>query len=172
MGSRLVKIQEELKSKAPNLTQIFFDELAPKLIRPVSHTASEKTFNDPVWRSITLPAHVVALLETPLMQRLRYVKQLGLAQLLYPGAHHSRLEHSIGTAYAAKLMFEALHKKADTKLPNPDDIALLIICAALLHDCGHAAFSHVGEGFLEDTFPLEWEECRHILAGQIFLDIS
>ena len=167
MGSRLEKIQEELKISAPNLTKIFFDELAPNLIRPVCHTAGEKTFNDPVWRSITLPEHVVALLETPLMQRLRYVKQLGLAQLLYPGAHHSRLEHSIGTAYAAKLMFETLHKKADTKLPYPGDIALLIICAALLHDCGHAAFSHVGEGFLEDTFPLEWEECRRVL-GEYF----
>lgn len=164
MGSRLETIQEKLKISAPNLTKIFFDELAPNLIRPVCDTAGEKTFNDPVWRSITLPEHVIALLETPLMQRLRYVKQLGLAQLLYPGAHHSRLEHSIGTAYAAKLMFEALHKKADTQLSHPDDISLLIICAALLHDCGHAAFSHVGEGFLEDSFPLEWEACRRVLG--------
>lgn len=101
------------------------------------------------------------------MQRLRYVRQLGVAHLLYPGAHHSRLEHCIGCAHAAGLMFDAFNRMVETKLEKPEDVRDVLVCAALLHDCGHAAFSHSSENILEDLFHNEWDAIRSFL-GNVF----
>ena len=63
---------------------------------------------DPVWGDIELPDWTRSLLDTREMQRLRRVRQLGLAYLVYPGAQHSRFEHSLGTAHAARLILTAI----------------------------------------------------------------
>ncbi len=93
---------------------------------------------DPVWGDIALPAWSAALLDTPEMQRLRRVRQLGLAYLVYPGAQHSRFEHSLGAAHAAGMMLEAVGR-------SRDEWADAVIAAALLHDIAHAPFGHTFE---------------------------
>lgn len=115
-------------------------------------TLEEKTIHDPVHGSMRLSGIVLDLVDTPEVQRLRGIRQLGLANLAFPGANHSRFEHSLGVAYLAKRMGEGL------KLPKGE--LNLLLAAAMLHDAGHAPYSHtleylmaeyVGKGHMEIT---------------------
>ncbi|MCP5051179.1 MAG: HD domain-containing protein [bacterium] len=83
------------------------------------------------------------ILDTPLLQRLRRIRQLALAYLVYPGALHTRFEHSLGVCYLASVMVDKLLPKGDNG--NKEIVKL----AALLHDVGHGPFSHVSESILE-----------------------
>lgn len=96
---------------------------------------------DPVHNFIALREIEVKLLATPLVQRLRGVRQLAMANLVYPGALHTRFDHSLGVCHVAGLMAECLDL-------NPDHTELVRL-AALLHDIGHGPFSHVSEHALE-----------------------
>lgn len=153
-----------LRRDAPRLCKIYWDTLAPRLITRFTRKEPSRTFNDPVWRSITLSEIPSTLLTLPLMQRLRFVRQLGVAHLLYPGAHHSRLEHSLGCAHAAGLMFDSLSLSAQPQLSEPAVMRELIVCAALLHDCGHVVFSHAGEKVIDAVFDVEWKRIRKIIG--------
>ncbi len=99
---------------------------------------------DPLWNNIRLDPLALALLETPVVQRLRYVRQLGLAFLVYPGATHSRFEHALGAWHLAGLALRLLEERG--ALEGIDARAQQIVrAAALLHDVGHYPFSHALE---------------------------
>ncbi len=66
------------------------------------------TIRDPLWNNIRVDAVARQLIDTPALQRLRYVRQLGLAHLVYPGATHSRFEHALGAYHLAKRTLHAL----------------------------------------------------------------
>lgn len=96
-----------------------------------------KTFRDPVHGDIRLPAPLLDLCDTPEFQRLRSVRQLGTAHLVYPGAVHTRFEHSLGTCHlTARLL---------TNLGKDPDAHLQVLAAALLHDLTHIPFGHTLE---------------------------
>lgn len=95
---------------------------------------------DPVHGFIWLHDSEVKLLDTPAIQRLRQISQLAMANLVYPGAVHTRFDHSLGVTHVAGLMAD--------ELLNKDDVPLVRF-AALLHDIGHGPFSHVSEDCLE-----------------------
>ena len=78
-----------------------------------------------------------SLVDTEPYQRLRWIKQLGSANLVYPGANHTRLEHSIGVSHLAKQM--AIQSEV------PDDEIHLVSIAGLLHDLGHSPYSHLAD---------------------------
>ena len=102
-----------------------------------------KIINDPVYGFIDIPGNLIFdLIEHPYFQRLRRIKQLGLTHLVYPGALHTRFQHSIG---AMHLMQEALTtlKAKGHKISHEEEEAALI--AILLHDIGHGPFSHALE---------------------------
>jgi len=99
-----------------------------------------KIIHDPVHGSIKLDKLAVELLSTPKMQRLNHIKQLGLAHLVFPGANHTRLEHSLGVHYLAR--------RAAHELGLDKDEANVLSSAALLHDVGHGPFSHSLEPWL------------------------
>ncbi len=104
---------------------------------------------DPLWDNIRLDRFALALLDTPAMQRLRYVRQLGHAFLVYPGATHSRFEHALGAYHLTRLALGALNERSELgAVPEPDRLAVRL--AALLHDIGHYPFSHTLE---EAGFP-------------------
>jgi len=114
-----------------------------------------KVFRDPVHNLITFEGKdrdlLLTLVGTPEMQRLRRIRQLGLSAFIFHGAEHTRFTHSLGTYHAAKRMIESLEsRKADFEgLFEPlQERRREILIAALLHDIGHAPFSHV----LEKTF--------------------
>ncbi|MBU1197170.1 HD domain-containing protein [Candidatus Micrarchaeota archaeon] len=99
-----------------------------------------KIIRDAVHQNIEVNAAELAVLDTPDMQRLRYVRQLGLAYLVYPSATHNRFEHSLGTFHLTSLLSERL-------FPSKSEQQLLRF-AALLHDVGHSAFSHLSEALV------------------------
>lgn len=97
---------------------------------------------DPVHGDIELRPDEVAILDTPEMQRLRGIKQLGTAYLVYPGCHHTRFEHALGTLHAATVICQALKRQG---YAVSDDDESLIRAAALVHDVSHIPFGHTFE---------------------------
>jgi HD superfamily phosphohydrolase len=97
---------------------------------------------DPLWNNIQLEPAALELLDTPAVQRLRYVRQLGHAFLVYPGATHTRFEHALGAYHLAR---RALAVFADAGVALEPAEGLRLRLAALLHDVGHYPFSHALE---------------------------
>ncbi|REJ84014.1 MAG: HD domain-containing protein [Acidobacteria bacterium] len=91
------------------------------------------------------------------MQRLRLVRQLGLSHLVFPGAEHSRFAHALGTMHLAGRLYDALATQAESPLPPTGGKARRNVrIAALLHDIGHAPFSHTAEDLFDE--PIDHEE--------------
>lgn len=111
-----------------------------------------KVIRDPVHNLITLAGEegelILALLGQPEFQRLRRIRQLGLASLVYPGAEHSRWAHSLGVCHLSGRMLDVLLRRYGKRSNEHRALAGVrreIIAAALLHDVGHGPFSHVFE---------------------------
>lgn len=105
-----------------------------------------KIINDPVFGFIKVPRGLLLdIVRHPLMQRLTRIKQLGLTQEVYPGAQHTRFQHSLGAFY---LMSEALVSLQQKGVFVFDSEAEAVQAAILMHDIGHAPFSHVLENTL------------------------
>jgi len=90
------------------------------------------------------------LMDTPQMQRMRYIKQLGFTYLVYPGANHTRFEHSLGVMHLSGRIADELSLHHEVK----EEIRV----AGLLHDIGHGPFSHTTELVLEKNFGITHEE--------------
>src|SRR5437867_2858508 len=98
------------------------------------------SIRDPIHNFIELTEEEAKLLATPLLQRLRRIRQLAMASLVYPGALHTRFDHTLGVCHVAGLMARRLGL-------DPHETRLVRL-AALLHDLGHGPFSHVSESVL------------------------
>lgn len=102
-----------------------------------------KIINDPVHGFITIPTDLIYnLIEHPYFQRLRRIKQLGVTSMVYPGAQHTRFQHSLGAMHLMKEAVETLRNKGRE---ITDSEAEAVQIAILLHDIGHSPFSHVME---------------------------
>jgi HD superfamily phosphohydrolase len=125
---------------------------------------SQKVVRDPIHGDITLTGCLIDLLETPEVQRLQNIKQLGFAHLVFPGAHHTRFEHSLGSCMIASQIADILDFTETEKQ--------LISCAALLHDIGHGPFSHTLESLLVERFHVDHVDLTEqlILGKNTILD--
>ena len=105
------------------------------------HTKNKlKIFNDPIYGFITIPNSLIFdLIEHKYFQRLRRITQMGLSYLVYPGAHHTRFHHALGSMHLMQNAIRILRFKGVT-ISKDEENALLI--AILLHDIGHGPFSH------------------------------
>ena len=135
-----------------------------------------KIINDPVFGFIKIPKGLLYnIVEHPLFQRLNRINQLGLASVVYPGARHTRFQHSLG---AFHLMSEAILNLQQKGIFIFESEAEAIEAAILMHDIGHGPFSHVLENTLihgishEDISLLMMEEINRSLNGQLNLSIS
>ena len=101
-----------------------------------------ETLRDPLWNNIRVDELTLTLVDTEVFQRLRYVRQLGLAYLVYPGATHTRFEHALGAYHLARNTLALLAESG-----NDIDVEeqRIVRAAALLHDVGHYPFSHALE---------------------------
>jgi HD superfamily phosphohydrolase len=99
---------------------------------------------DPLWNTIRLDRTAVALIDTPEFQRLRHIRQLGLAYLVYPGATHTRFDHALGVYHLARWALGLLAERGELEGVDAAECAL-VPYAALLHDVGHYPFSHALE---------------------------
>src|SRR6476469_8224261 len=114
---------------------------------------------------------LVALIDTPEFQRLRRVRQLGLAYFAYQSAEHSRFTHSLGAGHLATRILDKLSRKYE--ISGEDRIA--VRAAALLHDIGHGAFSHVIEsilGFHHEQFTIDAVLSSETGVGRVLAGFS
>ncbi|XP_052400803.1 uncharacterized protein LOC127948409 [Carassius gibelio] len=139
-------------------------------------TSTSKIFNDPIHGQIELHPLLVKIIDTPQFQRLRHIKQLGGTYLVYPGATHTRFEHSLGMAHLAGSLLKVLREKQDQYIDKIErDIKKLgekqeelkekkeehitekdMLCvqiAALCYNLGHGPFSHLFEKFIRKAWP-------------------
>ena len=122
----------------------------------VSHGRSI-VIRDPVWNTIRVDTVAAAIIDTAAFQRLRYIRQLGLAHLVYPGATHTRFDHAIGVYHLAVRAIRTL-RSGPALPPEVWEGARLIPYAALLHDIGHYAFSHALEELEPDRIAGDHEQ--------------
>ncbi len=107
--------------------------------------ATEPTvIRDPLWSNIRVDPHALAIVDSEPFQRLRYVRQLGHAFLVYPGATHNRFEHALGAYHLARRATAQLAERGELRAAAEDEPRLIHL-AALLHDVGHYPFSHALE---------------------------
>jgi HD superfamily phosphohydrolase len=117
-----------------------------------------KVIKDIIWGMIDVDEATVAVLDTPIVQRLRHIRQNGFTYLVFPSASHNRLEHSLGVVAVASKYIESINASVGhsprfaaglaPKSISPA-LALDLKHAALLHDIGHFPYSHVLEAIFE-----------------------
>lgn len=129
-------------------------------------STDSKIINDPVFGFINIPKGLLLdIVRHPLMQRLSRIKQLGMSFMVYPGAQHTRFQHSLGAFY---LTSEAVRQLTRKGIFIFDSEAEAVQAAILMHDIGHGPFSHV----LEDTIVqgIEHEKISLMLMEEINKD--
>jgi len=136
----------------------------------------KKIINDPVYGFISIPTDLVFdLIEHPYFQRLRYIKQLGMTHLVYPGALHTRFHHAIGALHLMSLAVETLRYKGQI-ITEAEEEAVSV--AILLHDIGHGPFSHALEQLIvegvwhEDISKLLMNELNKQFNGRLTMAIE
>lgn len=128
-----------------------------------------KLIRDPLWNSIRLDPTAARIADTAEFQRLRYIRQLGLAHLVYPGATHTRFDHALGVYHLTGTALRHLKEQGGLSADAWEGEEL-IPYAALLHDIGHYAFSHALEE-LEGDLPADHEEVsRRFFASPSLAD--
>ena len=135
-----------------------------------------KIINDPVFGFIKIKRGLLYdIVQHPFFQRLNRINQLGLASVVYPGARHTRFQHSLGAFY---LMSEAVKSLSEKGIYIFDSEAEAVQAAILMHDIGHGPFSHVLENTLihgishEEISLMMMEQINHDLKGELNLAIS
>ena len=135
-----------------------------------------KIINDPVYGFIKIPYDLAYdLIEHPLFQRMRRIRQLGLTHFVYPGANHTRFQHAVGAMHLMGLAIEGIRSKGHT---ITDEEARAVTAAILLHDIGHGPFSHSLEHSLikntshEEISLLMMEQLNEEFHGELTMAIE
>jgi len=118
-----------------------------------------KIIKDPVHGYVEVEDFALALLDSQALQRLRFIKQLGFSYLVYPGANHTRFEHSLGTMFLADV--------ASHRFGLSESEHTLVVAAALLHDIGHGPFSHASEPLMEKFLHRTHDDIKIIIEDQL-----
>lgn len=136
---------------------------------------ADHEFRDPIHGFIHMSDDELRVVQSPPFQRLRHIRQLALSHLVYPGATHTRFEHSLGVMELAGRVFDIVTSQRNLHPDVRDQLAKelteekkaewrkILRFAALCHDLGHLPFSHAGEGLLPDG----WEKHDSISARLI-----
>lgn len=135
-----------------------------------------KIINDPIYGFVTIPSELVYdLINHPYFQRLRRIKQLGMTNLVYPGALHTRFHHAIGAMW---LMVEAVKVLQSKGIEISAEEEEAVIIAILLHDIGHGPFSHALEHTIvhgvnhEDISGMLMQKLNEVFKGKLGLAIK
>lgn len=130
------------------------EEFADSHLPVISGKSSEKVVIDPISGASELEDYEIEILNTPLLQRLRQINQMGFTQLVYPVASHTRFEHTVGVVTQSARLAEEIRKKKPRLIDNTGIREIRL--AALMHDTGHGIFSRSSEDYYKE-YP-EWEE--------------
>ena len=145
-------------------------------------TKKDKLFRDSVHGYISIPANVCAdFIDTPIFQRLRYIEQTSM-RVLYPSAHHDRFIHSLGVYHLGKKAFAHLRTNTQRRRDITGELGISLKqwdryertfhLACLLHDCGHAPFSHTLEDQYAKAGSLNEELSRHAKCDDFTKDLE
>ena len=132
------RLYKEFETKINEFVKAYLNEYIP-----CSYDKT-KVIHDPVWGTCLFYGWELEILDSPLMQRLRNISQLGLTMLTYPTAHHSRFEHTLGVMSVITKMVNHINQETTTPTISGEDFYMLRL-AALLHDVGHCFCSHLSE---------------------------
>ena len=121
----------------------------------------EKVVRGPIHGYIRLDDLAIDILDTREMQRLRRIRQLGFSYLVYPGANHTRFEHSLGVFHLTSVLLEHLNVREETEE---------LLAAALIHDIGHGPYSHVSEPLIRKFTGKSHEDIEDIVLGNATAD--
>lgn len=120
-----------------------------------------KVIRDPIHDHIELDELALSLIDTPVVQRLRRIRQLGFSNLVYPGANHTRFEHSLGVYHLTRMLIDQVEEHRQKEL----------LAAALLHDVGHGPFSHATENLIQRYTKKKHDDVEAILRKGSVSDI-
>lgn len=122
---------------------------------PHFYLAKTAQIRDPIHGSITISPAELKLIDHPAFQRLRNIKQLGFAELAFPGATHTRYSHSLGAMHLASRIFDRLFRPGDLDEATRQRFRQLVRIATLFHDIGHAPLSHSSESIMPPVTTLK-----------------
>jgi HD superfamily phosphohydrolase len=130
------------------------DQLTPYIdhVKKPYVSFGAKEINDALWGTIRLSPLEAAILDSPFLQRLRSIRQLGVVHWVYPGAVHTRFEHTLGVLSRTQELLAALDRSISEEGANhrvDPSLASILRLSSLLHDVGHGVFSHVSESALD-----------------------
>lgn len=120
------------------------DFVSEKLLNYDVSGVEGKTIHDPIWGSNEYSEWEMQIIDSPLIQRLRNISQVGLAVLTYPAARHSRFEHTLGVAAATKRLVDKINTNSNDTVIKPT-VRNKLVLAAIMHDVGHCFYSHLSE---------------------------
>lgn len=113
--------------------------------RRSSRVRAPKMIHDTIHGSNLYYEHEIAILDLPLLQRLRYINQVDFVPLVFPSGNHNRFEHTLGVTVVAEKLLKALETKKIEKIEITENDRNNVRMAAIMHDCGHGPFSHISE---------------------------
>lgn len=179
------------KKDKENLTYKDFEDRVDTFVKKLlsgytpNNYKSSKVIHDPVWGTMMFYPWELQVIDSPLLQRLRKISQVGLAVLTYPSAHHTRFEHTLGvmsvvTKMVSNINQEQLEKgyENDNKIITNEDFFKIRI-AAMMHDVGHCFFSHLSESIygklkpfveLKDSFEIFSSAKEHEIFAYIIIN--
>ena len=124
---------------------------------------------DPIHGSVSVSDEETVVIDTPIFQRLRHVRQLGFGDLAFPGATHTRHAHSLGAMHVASRLFDAITSRSELSARTRERFRAVVRLAVLCHDIGHMPLSHASESIapkraalsLPAWLPAESEQASH-----------
>lgn len=158
MGRVLNILKEDLlefKDQIEDFSHIYLDNYNDRCKKNYNNSylspRRTKNFYDSVWGTIEINEGEILILDSPILQRLRHIKQLGLADLLFGSANHSRFSHTLGVLQTADSMARRVQRELQKEGIITDEGEIQIVrLAAIFHDCGHMFCSHSTERYFEN----------------------
>lgn len=145
-------IRLEISEFVSNMLSKYLDETKEKINTGYLDENIEKSFYDSVWGTIEINIGEILILDSPLLQRLKKIKQLGLVDVLYSSANHTRFSHTLGVLQTADVMVDKIINQLEKKSQQiPQDVRFLVRLAAIFHDVGHMFCSHASERFFQSN---------------------